>query len=289
MSIPSTEPDDAIVATPSPPATDAELDAAGKKPAPPQGDLPLSARVALYGAITLALAVLAAFGIQGDVLGRLIRNQAEWFPIAVAVVLLGGVLPFIGGTLSAAGHKLFALMATLLGAICLLAGVGWMFYLGAGSLAMRDQPVANLHVEMNADGTVHIIADGKTSSLKADEKMLLDVKTIDADAAGTPMGWCRAYLPNTRAPEGLARSLYWGETGPSATGSATDALDVVVDRDKIRYVCVRVALHVPLNLGANGEVETNPKAAAKLEKERNRSARDAVVIIDTRSMHVPEK
>ncbi|MDJ0338347.1 hypothetical protein [Cryobacterium sp. PH31-O1] len=255
---------------------------------PADGDLPVSARVALYGSITLALGVLAAIGIQGDVLGRLIRNQSQLFPWAIVVVLLGGVLPFIGALWK---RPVLTRIGAALGALLLLIGVSWMVWIGSESLALRDQPVVNLTATIAADGSVHLSADASSSTLKANEKMLLDVKTIDAGAGGTTLDWCRDSLVSKHVEGAAGRSVYWGETGPSATGSATDSIELVLDRGTTRYLCARAALYLraaPAQDTKTLSAEQQQAADARYKKEQDRlsrDARDAVVIIDLSLLH----
>ncbi|TFC27927.1 hypothetical protein E3O25_08910 [Cryobacterium sp. TMT1-3] len=257
-----------------------ELTKAAAKPT--EGDLPVSARVALYGSITLALAVLAAIGIQGDVLGRLIRNQTQLFPWAIVVVLLGG----------AAVHwrrletHLLTRIGAALGALLLLIGVSWMVWIGAESLALRDQPVVNLTATIAADGSVQVSADASSTSLKANDKMLLDVKTVDAGAGGTTLDWCRDSLVSKHVESAAGRSVYWEETGPSATGAAKDSIELVLDRGNARYLRASAALHLSqAPLENTGSMTAEQKAAAdaryqKAQGRLSRDSRDAVVIID---------
>jgi hypothetical protein len=265
---------------------DPELKRAGAQPA--DADLPVSARVALYGSITLALAVLAAIGIQGDVLGRLIRNQSQQFPLAIVVVLLGGALPFIGAVWK---RTLLTRIGAAVGAVLLLVGVSWMVSIGADSLALRDQPVVNLTATLAADGSVHVAADASSSTLKANEKMLLDVKTIDSGASGTTLDWCRDSLVSKHVEGAAGRSVYWGETGPSESGAATDSIELVLDSNNAQYVCARAALYVgQVPLEDTGSMTENEKRAAearfkKAQDRLARDARDAVAIIDLSMLH----
>lgn len=275
-----------VATTETPTELDDELTKAAAKPT--DGDLPISARVALYGSITLALAVLAAIGIQGDVLGRLIRNQSQLFPWAIVVVLLGGALPFIGAVWK---RTLLTRVGAALGAVLLLVGVSWMVWIGADSLALRDQPVVNLTATIAADGSLRVSADASSTSLKADEKMLLDVKTVDAGASGTTLDWCRDSLVSKRVEGAAGRSVYWGETGPSATGAAKDSIELVLERNDARYVCARAALYLSqAPVEDTGSMTAEQKAAAdvrfkKAQDRLSRDARDAVVIIDLSLLH----
>lgn len=258
-----------------PPASTTDRATARSKPS--KATLPPLTRVTLYGTFTSALAILAAIGIQGDVLGRLIRNDASTFPLAIAVVFIGAIIPVAGITFSARAAR----YSTWIGILILSIGLVWLIALGTGSLALRDQPVVNLSTRIDSQGNVHISADSSTSSLKANETMLLDVKTIDAVAAeGQGVNfWCRAYLEGPARDSAPARSIYWGETGPSTTGSATDRYSVVLKPSSARYVCARSALRVE-----SPSSSMSAKKLASAEAKLLRNARDAVVIIDLNNM-----
>ncbi|SEN97230.1 hypothetical protein [Cryobacterium luteum] len=233
--------------------------------------------------------MLAAIGIQGDVLGRLIRNQSQLFPWAIVVVLLGGALPFIGAVWK---RTLLTRIGAALGALLLLLiGVSWMVWIGAESLALRDQPVVNLTATIAADGSVQVSADASRTSLKANEKMLLDVKTVDAGAGGTTLDWCRDSLVSKHVEGAAGRSVYWEETGPSATGAAKDSIELVLDRGNARYLCARAALYLsqaPLENTGSMTAEQKAAADARYQKAQDRLSReacDAVVIIDLSLLH----
>lgn len=281
---------------PAPPAAPAE------PPAPPGGDNgdgdknpSKTIQVAAWTYFALLIAVLAAIGIQGDVLTRQIRNDPKLFATAVIITLVGGALTAV--VLMFARSKV---TYTLVGAgvVLSLVGVCMAVWSGTDMIARREPPALAFSVSRLDPNVVHVKADADAISLQAHETLLLRVALFgdpsldDADTLPRdPWYWCAnsdRWILNdlSAAPEMKARIVAWSFTGTDSTGEADLTWESDLNIEGVRYVCAYAAVT------ARTTNQPTPTSAAAVKsapvKPTNEKDRSAVVsIVDVTDLVKP--
>jgi hypothetical protein len=214
---------------------------------PTQASLTVAARVAIPLGYALVVAVFVALGIQGDIFARLIRNDpggVGWaFFLAVIAVVIPLVALAITGSSSSKTSRLFRVVADVMGAALLVAATMIAVNSGVDSYGEREQPIIQLTAgSQNADGAAGLTFASSALSLQTWHRMLLRVVAFSEDtSAEVALAACDDIGATTPNVDG-AHLVYWGDVGPSATGTASSAVSVEVSTTDYRYVCALAIL-----------------------------------------------
>lgn len=230
---------------------------------PSLDEIPKTARGAIYLAVSLFIAVLAAIGITGDVLNRLIRHEPNLFAAALSIVVVGAAIPLIasaaatprlrknvralitGRAVTAASTEekdrsnLAQRVADALGAALVAVGIIFAIILGAQSVGQREQPTLTLNVSYSSKSTLLVSARAAGASLAVEDKLLLRVVSLSRAAAEDDdvYGSC-ASAASPRVPTDTnAHYLYWADTGADNTGAVTDSMTATIAAKGVRFVC----------------------------------------------------
>ena len=200
------------------------------------------AAAGLAAAATLIVAALAAVGIEGQLITRMVRNLPIQVGIAVSLALLAVAV----GTALLAGNRAIQIVALSLGLIvCAIVG------LGAYSLTIREDPSVTLSaLPHESTSGVLVRARASATSLRSDDNLLLQVVGIDTVATvadDVQDNLCTVVLQevdrdNQQALRDGVRLLHWVETGANAEGKTTASVDLVVEEGSNEAFCVYAAL-----------------------------------------------
>lgn len=201
--------------------------------------------------IATVIAILAALGIQGDLLSRLLRNSPAGITVALILAVTGGL-----GLIASTANR--ARLATLAGFALITAAI-IAIWVGVQSVGDREQP----DVEVNAlthdteTGTLTFKANATGLSLATKDHMLLRVVGIkqSATAEGKERAaWnaCRNTYNGGLDPIDNGELLYWGESAPSLTGTTDASAVLTVNDGDFEYVCAVAVLSGDEKV-ANGE------------------------------------
>lgn len=200
-----------------------------------------SARTAIPLGIALIGGVFVSLGIQGDLLPRLLRNA----PVPVGLALTGAVLG-VTAPLVLSGLKPEKLKwVTIVSALLLVVSTCAAIFTGILVTGTREQPnvdVTGIAIDAtNHSATLEVAAT--SLSLASDDRMLLRIAVFDHS---TSLGRATSACADTRdvdiAEPPSAEVVYWGETGPTATGTADTTYTFTVDTAKFRYACAIAVL-----------------------------------------------
>ena len=224
--------------------------------------------------VALVTALLAAIGINQDLLARLLRNDPVALSYAIWAAILGVATPVIGYLFAAARSWLdsstsrttdetstvsdrfrtlkewsrspdrIKTTTAALGAVFLTVAAMDTIYYGVQSFGDREQPTVRAEVVGDSSNDkVRVFASAQ--SLKTSEHMYVRIiafdeshtSEIDVDRA------CSNTL--TEVPAG-ARVLYWGQSGAAdVKGTANAEVDVSVNRSDFPFLCAHVILTDP--------------------------------------------
>jgi hypothetical protein len=216
---------------------------------------------AAYGVI---IALLVALGIQGEVLTRLLRNEPIPMAIAFGLAIVGAALPLIGIAISGvvratstrdgrvagtrvAAARTWGLWLNVAGATMLLAGVILALVAGIWTFSDREQPTLTITSSSVDDAeSAEITFEASALSLSTEDKMLLRVivlldRTADVQQANEVCRNASSVAPPADG-ESPASVLFWGETGPNATGATANTATVRVAANRWTFVCALAAL-----------------------------------------------
>lgn len=247
-------------------------------------DTPLKVAIWIY--FSLLVAVLAAIGIQGDVLQRLIRNDPALFAWAVIATIIGAAVPVL--IVSAPGAPSLSRFIGALGATLVVGGICWAVWLGAQSITDREAPSLDLTIVKVDNETVHVTAHASSTSLRTTETMLLRITAIRGDGISTTDPWelcaSSARMMTTTDPSGWI--VAWLETGPSTTGVADREWHADIDIKGVRYICA-YTIPTPRNTQADSGGASDPTQHTPESVTGGRQS--AVSIIDLQQLVVPAK
>ncbi|RXZ51903.1 hypothetical protein [Agromyces binzhouensis] len=219
----------------------------GAKGEPPTAEFMNAVRVAALAYFGLLIAVLAALGIQGDLLTRLIRNAPEAFAWAVIATLVGGVAASIALLWPRATATRWVLA---IGAGVALVGVSVAVVVGTANLSVREKPSLDLSVVPKDANTVTVTADASASSMRAKETLLLRLIAF-TDLASKDPRVSEAKQAEFKCLADTAQSLdyvllYWGDTGVSLTGVASTQwkadVEISGSNGEVRYICAKAVI-----------------------------------------------
>lgn len=204
-------------------------------------------RIAIPLGIALIIGVFVSLGIEGDTLARLLRNSPGVVLVALVLAVLGVTLPLLLSWLPPGLLKWVAVGS----AVLLVGATVLALRVGVTGVGEREQPGLDL-VALDVgkkSSTVQVTASAL--SLASDDRMLLRIVSFKK---GTQFddAWraCKYFtdpfgltvtLP-TEQPVPGARIVYWGATGPTATGTADTTYTFVVRTTKTRYACAYAVL-----------------------------------------------
>jgi len=124
---------------------------------------------AITAAIALVVAGLAAVGVTGDALTKAVRNEPQLLAAAVTIALAATVL---------AAAFLLSNWVVRLGLFGLLGAVVWAVWLGATSVADREQPLVSLSSTSEATGNRTLTVEVSASGLRTSDEILVQVVGI---------------------------------------------------------------------------------------------------------------
>lgn len=220
--------------------------------------------------VTLVTALLAAIGINQELLVRLLRNDPVALSYALWAAILGVALPVIGYLFAGARewwsrsptkdkpglvsgrwaglrqwsrdpNRIKSTSATI-GAIFLTVAAMDTIYYGVQSFDDREHPTVRAVVDGSGmNDEVKVIASAQ--SLKTNEHMYVRIIAFDISHTGEVDMACSDTL--TEVPTG-ARVLYWGQSGAvDLKGNATAEVNLNVNRQEFPFICAHVILTDP--------------------------------------------
>jgi hypothetical protein len=184
------------------------------------------------GAVAI-VAVLAAVGVAGDLLPRLVRNEPLWAAVLVSVAVGSLFVMLLGGRTS---H--------VVGTVLLAAALIGMTVLGVTSLSERETPQVALTLSRDAETaqlSVAIVAGA--TSLRSTETMLVQVVGLPEALTGERLHEeCVGNRDPVDEADDDLEVLLWNETGPDQTGRAAVETMLDVAEEEYEVVCVAVLL-----------------------------------------------
>jgi len=204
-------------------------------------------RLAIPLGVGLIVGVLAAIGIEGDALERLIRNAHNAVAWILIVAVIGvGVPAAVAAAISVANTKAWketgsrgrgvTMASLIIGSTALLVASLLALWIGTDGIYEREHPSLSMTVS-GEEGQLTLAVDAVAPTLSSYEKMLLRVVAL-MDETVDPEGACRSPLLTSSNQVEL---LAWLETGPDRNGSARDSTHITVP-DDAEAVCAQAAL-----------------------------------------------
>ncbi|RBY91722.1 hypothetical protein DQ244_10565 [Blastococcus sp. TBT05-19] len=177
------------------------------------------------------VAVLAAVGVAGDLLPRLVRNHPVITAVIVGVAVVSVFVLLVP-------LRRAPLVGTVLLGVALLAVVGF----GAWSQTAREIPQVSLGVTTEGDVATVAVVAGATSQ-RSTETMLVQVLGFPADVDPVVLSAvCRGSHRMDDALDDRFSVLLWNESGPDQTGKVAVDTTLGVTADAYAVVCVGVFL-----------------------------------------------
>jgi len=199
-----------------------------------------NARIAIPLGIALIVGVFVSLGIEGDLLARLLRNSPGMVALSMGGAVVGVTAPLVMAWTRPEVLKWVASFS----AVLLVVSTIFAILVGTRALGIREQP--NLDISgVAADPEKHTVilkASASALSLASDNRMILRIAAFStATTPAKALDACQRWSPS-KDPN--AQVLYWGETGPSAGGTAETSHTFSVDTSRSRIVCALVELNV---------------------------------------------
>ncbi len=236
----------------------------------PPGTPPFTLPPALAAAIALVVAGLAAVGVTGDALTRAVRNQPGQLAAAVIIALAATVL--------VAAVLLRNLIAGL-GLLVLLVAVAWAVWLGAASVADREQPLVALSSTSESSGIRTLTVEVSASGLRTTDQILVQVIGIKkfAQANHATVALCERNWTYTSVapdeykvlPAGSGALLLWNRIGPDRTGTVKATIKIPIPSGQYQGICAWAPL--PSRIGAEADIR-NSAAYLKIVSTRTPSS-----------------
>lgn len=183
---------------------------------------------------TLVVGVLAALGISGNLLTRMVRHYPVLAAIALAVVIALVSLLLV---LTVREKRVPVYTIAGLAAVLIFAAA-----LGAKSQTDRENPSVSFSVTKSEKGALSVTAKATGSVLRSDDKMLLRLLGLTGSfksnselklKASNECRWGSLQRHDPKVPQQV---LAWIETGPNASGDASAETTIPVPSD-LRYIC----------------------------------------------------
>lgn len=233
--------------------------------------------------------IVFILGVAALVFGLWWADDFSWSaPVAIAFVISGLVIIVLSfAALRFAPEKTHRLLADIhiigpevIGSLLVLAGALSVAFWGTEAIAQREQPDIVVSAQTDSENArlVNIQVEGSGLSLRSRDKMLVRVMAVKAEIPSTIEAACRnprkpgrevvtGAVPNaqgeleTQVEGATTRTLYWGESGPTSTGSTDMAVTLQVSRDEYQWVCVYATLSSREFLAPADRVSDAPRLA----------------------------
>lgn len=224
-------------------------DASGADEPAAENTQPASGSGPVRLAIPLGIAVIGgvfvALGVEGEALGRLIRNSPGFVAGAMTLAVLGVSVPLLfGGVVS--GRWLPKILAVA-GSLLLILGTIVAIWYGSHGVGIREQPDIEFEqlgpVASDSSVTFKVTATGL--SLRSDDHLLLRVlafRTSDDPTQRSDLTGPVCY-DSSRVPPPGGRVLVWAEGGPSVDGTVSTTATVTVSRKEFTHLCALAVLN----------------------------------------------
>lgn len=198
-------------------------------------------------AVTLVVAALAAVGVSGDYVPRLVRDQPATVATVMWIALAGAVLIAAAVALASAelneAYSWVPSVVGFVGAFVVLGSAFWAVDLGTDSISDREQPRAVLSAATVGD-VVTVSVDAHGSSLTLSETMLVQViglKHVSNTLSGND-GLCTVSRLGDNLNPNTGTLLAWERLGADSKGDASGVVKVEIARDEFQGVCAFGAL-----------------------------------------------
>jgi hypothetical protein len=210
-------------------------------------------------AATLIVGVFAALGVSGNLLARMVRNDANMSRNVLLLAVGAAVLLAIFAAISKVPSWAYIVPVLILGS-----SLGLSAHLAATSQRMRENPSVSLNVSQPSSGSMTITAKATGSSLRSSERMLMRIAYITRSLSTSEFRnsteprdtttelrertnqECKRPALHPADPK-TARLLSWTETGPNASGEASIEQTMPLPPHAI-YVCAWVTLTERIDL-----------------------------------------
>jgi hypothetical protein len=193
---------------------------------------------ALVGGITLVSAVLVGLGIEGELVGRLLRNHPELTALFVGLTVVAVATPL----LASVAPRTFRPTLMLVSPVLLVVGSCGLVWTAVSSTGMREQPgldVTTVASDTEA-GTVTLEVTATGLSLASDHRMLL---RIAAFSDALTLDRANDVCADTSSPDRLSVQdadgaiVWWAESGPDLKGEAQTSGHVTLETGRWRWAC----------------------------------------------------
>lgn len=210
----------------------------------------------IAAAVALVVAALAAVGVSGDALTRAVRNEPQPLAWAVTIALAAAVV--VAALVSRKWVVGLGLFVILIAAI-------WAVWLGAWSVANREQPLVALSLSSEDTGSRTLTVEVSASGLRTTDEILVQViglkKFTQVDEA--TVGICEHSWAFTSAaperyrglPAGSGTLLLWDRIGPDPTGKVETTIKIPVPSGQYQGICAWAPL--PSRSGNTGDVRNS--------------------------------
>ncbi|MEY9951029.1 hypothetical protein [Leifsonia sp. EB34] len=228
-------------------------------------------RAAIYVSFALLIGILAALGIQGDTMQRMIRTYSDWFALALTLLFAGAAVPLATGFWRKGGSR-WLKGVEILGVALMVAAISWSVYLASDSIRNKEAPSVTVTVRRVSPTMLHLVAKVHGTSLLTYEKAVMGVFAMTDDTKDCDIfskGF-KDYQPNRLAVD-------WSESTPNAAGVADITFDSYLSAAKIQYVC------------AWGGLELADRSIAQVQKklQQQDSGRFTVAFVDAGDLPAP--
>jgi hypothetical protein len=195
--------------------------------------------IGVAATVTLVVAALAAVGITGDFVPRMVRDEPNFVKAFMWIALAGAAVIALAVVL----RGTWGLWLGFGGAIVVLVATAWAVSLGASSVADREQPRVVLSAATGEHDVVTISVDVSGAGLRPRDDMLVQVlglKTLGR--LDESISFCeQSQLRMTVKPED-GELLAWERLGPDNKGNVNGTVKVEVIANGFQGVCAFGAL-----------------------------------------------
>lgn len=190
-------------------------------------DPKLAAGLAAAG--TLIVGAFAAVGISGDLLPRMVRNEPIWTAVLVCAALI-----LVAIAVFSSNAKLIVVPLTLV-----LLGI---VVTGVLSLQQRENPQVAVTADVDESGKVLLAVTASASSLRSDERMLVQLVGLTRELAGGELkAACRQSQSTADADRDDLDVLISNETGSAANGASSLVVQAFAAEDAyVRYCALAI-------------------------------------------------
>ncbi|MBG6240239.1 hypothetical protein IWX78_003234 [Mycetocola sp. CAN_C7] len=203
-------------------------------------------RALIAATVASALAVLAAIGIQGELLQRLIRNDPRGFVIALSLTLIGALISLVALIWHASFGRVWTRVGETFGAIVVIVGIILLLALGTTSIGSSETPALTFSAAYTDKDTVRVTAKAEATGLLLRESMVLKITVVKPGTDPSEGG--NAICENSAKPRPSTTEthevIYWGEKGTTSQGKTEALVEIDISPADIKYVCAAVFLRL---------------------------------------------